>query len=219
MLAQNPHAVSSPLETITNGCSAKIVTRSRTGGSCRNVAGPVPYWHSPKPAREPALSTWRGSVITLSAGASCNMCLCDFTAYFDVPVLFGKRRMLQSLICTSRKMLSPECESTEIERIVAVSRVNNSASGITGGLINADSAFAQLLEGPAVAIEDVMRRIKIDPRHADVQVLRTCGITHRQLPDWSMAYSGSWTTWPAGWSNLSAEAQANVRGPSKNLLD
>ncbi len=101
--------------------------------------------------------------------------------------------MLQSLLFTSRKCLPREREDIEIERIVAVSRRHNAANGITGGLINTENSFAQLLEGPAVAIDELMSRITIDPRHADVRVLRIDEITTRQLPDWSMAYSGSWT--------------------------
>ena len=35
-----------------------------------------------------------------------------------------------------------------------------------------------------------MQRIEQDDRHTDITVLRVSAITRRQLPDWSMAYSG-----------------------------
>jgi hypothetical protein len=101
--------------------------------------------------------------------------------------------MERSLLYTSRKTIPAERESTEIANILAVSRVYNEAAGITGGLINTSHAFAQLLEGPTNAIDDLMERIAIDRRHENVRILRLDVIRDRQLPGWSMAYSGSWT--------------------------
>jgi hypothetical protein len=101
--------------------------------------------------------------------------------------------MERSLLYTSHKTIPAECESTEIAKILAVARVHNARVGITGGLINTSRFFAQLLEGPAAAIDDLMSRIATDCRHETVRILRCDVITHRQLTGWSMAYSGSWT--------------------------
>jgi hypothetical protein len=81
-------------------------------------------------------------------------------------------------------------EETEIANILEVSLARNAEVGITGGLINTTYAFAQLLEGPGQAIDDLMQRIEEDWRHANVQILRYDAIMRRRLPDWSMAYSG-----------------------------
>jgi hypothetical protein len=101
--------------------------------------------------------------------------------------------MLRSLLYTSRKTIPTDCESIEIANILAVASAHNLANGITGGLVNTRNAFAQLLEGPANAVDDLMSRISIDRRHENVRTLRLATITHRQLPGWSMAYSGAWT--------------------------
>lgn len=98
--------------------------------------------------------------------------------------------MERSLLYVSRKTLPPALEEQEIAKILAVSRAHNAEVGITGGLINTTYAFAQLLEGPGKAIEDLMQRIEEDWRHANVQTLRYEAILRRRLPDWSMAYSG-----------------------------
>jgi hypothetical protein len=101
--------------------------------------------------------------------------------------------MNRSLLYTSRKTIPVEFETTEIAKILAAARAHNVAAGITGGLVNTRYAFAQLLEGPAKAIDDLMGRISIDRRHTNVCILRFVALTDRKLPGWSMAYSGSWT--------------------------
>jgi len=98
--------------------------------------------------------------------------------------------MDRSLLYISRKTIPLETDKAEIANILATARVHNAKVGITGGLINTNYAFAQLLEGPGEAIDDLMERIEDDPRHVNVQILRYYPITRRKLPDWSMAYSG-----------------------------
>lgn len=92
---------------------------------------------------------------------------------------------------TSRKIIAPPSEVLEIADILAVSRAYNADAGITGGLLNSKRAFAQLLEGPAAAIDALMVRILVDRRHESVQVLRHVAIPRRKLPFWTMAYSGA----------------------------
>ena len=47
--------------------------------------------------------------------------------------------------------------------------------------------FAQVLEGPKSAIEQVFETIQRDPRHGDVTVLECANIEGRDFPQWSMA--------------------------------
>jgi hypothetical protein len=71
-----------------------------------------------------------------------------------------------------------------------VSRSYNTDHAITGGLINTKRAFAQLLEGPAAAIDLLMSRILADARHETIRILRHGPISRRRVPIWTMAYSG-----------------------------
>lgn len=61
---------------------------------------------------------------------------------------------------------------------------------MTGALVSTAAHFAQILEGQAAAIEELMDSIHRDVRHDQVTVLRVASITQRRFPDWSMAYSG-----------------------------
>ena len=98
--------------------------------------------------------------------------------------------MEHSLLYVSRKMLTLTEEEPAIADIVAVARSRNATLGVTGALAATTDHFAQILEGPAAAVDELMDSIHRDVRHADVTVLRDVGITQRSFPDWSMAYSG-----------------------------
>lgn len=98
--------------------------------------------------------------------------------------------MERSLLYVSRKALCAERSAVEIDKIIDVSIARNTELGITGGLICTTDYFAQLLEGPAEAVEQLMERIDRDPRHTDVTVVRVDAIDQRRVSRWSMAYSG-----------------------------
>jgi hypothetical protein len=77
----------------------------------------------------------------------------------------------------------------ELERILAVSRRNNSADGVTGMLCYHGGTFFQMLEGERDKVESVMERVAADKRHYGVMVLLEQEVERRDLPDWSMAFS------------------------------
>lgn len=82
-------------------------------------------------------------------------------------------------------------QKMEIARILASSRRNNLARGITGALLFNSGYFAQVLEGPLTHVEQTFETIQRDMRHDDVTVLE-CGIVAtRDFPEWSMAFAGS----------------------------
>ena len=62
----------------------------------------------------------------------------------------------------------------------------NSLDGITGLLIFNGSHFLQVIEGAASAIDDLLARLRRDPRHHQLEVRDERFITDRQFPDWSM---------------------------------
>jgi blue light- and temperature-responsive anti-repressor len=76
----------------------------------------------------------------------------------------------------------------EITHILQTSRRNNKEQNVTGALLFDSGYFAQALEGPRLAIEQIFERIQRDPRHGDVTVLSSQTRGHRDFPDWSMAH-------------------------------
>lgn len=97
---------------------------------------------------------------------------------------------LLSLLYVSRSMLPPERAATEIDRIVAGSRARNPDLDITGALLFTGEHFAQVLEGPVVAVDRLMAIVARDTRHAEIRIVAREPIARRRFGQWSMAYSG-----------------------------
>jgi hypothetical protein len=92
--------------------------------------------------------------------------------------------MLQiTYISTAR----PELEAEAIDNILAASRRNNHADGITGLLLYDGYRFLQALEGEPHRVQRAFDRIKADPRHRAVVLLSSYEVTARSFGDWSMA--------------------------------
>ncbi len=95
------------------------------------------------------------------------------------------------LIYVSRKALSGVNPEREVAEIVDAARSHNEKMGITGALAATQDHFAQLLEGPSAALDELMEKIERDPRHTEITVLRVDAIWRRRLAGWSMAYAGT----------------------------
>lgn len=95
-----------------------------------------------------------------------------------------------SLLYVSRKRIEGPAESAALDDIVTVARARNATLNDTGALVSTSNHFAQILEGPAQAIEELMDSIHRDIRHSDVTVVRELPIAERSFAGWSMAYSG-----------------------------
>jgi hypothetical protein len=76
----------------------------------------------------------------------------------------------------------------EITQILQTSRRKNKVQNVTGALLFDSGYFAQALEGPRLAIEQIFERIQRDPRHGDVTVLSSQTDGRRDFPEWSMAH-------------------------------
>ncbi len=76
----------------------------------------------------------------------------------------------------------------EISQILATSRQNNRRDNVTGALLFSSGFFAQVLEGPQAAVEQVFERLQRDERHGDVTVLEIAKAGHRDFPEWAMAH-------------------------------
>jgi class 3 adenylate cyclase len=83
--------------------------------------------------------------------------------------------------------LSGPLSEAELNDIGEVSARNNARTQVTGILLLSNHSFLQILEGEAVEVDRVLERIRLDPRHRDLQLLKVeHEVTHRLFPDWSM---------------------------------
>ena len=96
-----------------------------------------------------------------------------------------------TLLYISRCTLPPTEGAEQIAELVAAARSRNAALNLTGALIWTGENFAQILEGPADALDAVMADIRQDARHTDITMLFTHPIQQRRFSDWRMAYCGS----------------------------
>lgn len=101
--------------------------------------------------------------------------------------------MYRSLIYVSRSLIEPPDRTREIENIVACSLDRNARLQVRGALIFTERHFAQILEGPEAAVEELMVSIARDPRHETVMVIERKPIDGYRFPDWKLAYWGAAT--------------------------
>lgn len=91
---------------------------------------------------------------------------------------------LTSLTYTSLARL--DLQSSDLEDIHRSARELNALDGITGLLVFNGTHFLQIIEGAHDAIEDLLDRLRRDPRHTGLEVRDERRIDKRSFPDWSM---------------------------------
>jgi len=73
-----------------------------------------------------------------------------------------------------------------VDRILTAAHRNNPRLSLTGMLLWADRSFAQLLEGPAAALDRMYGVLVADSRHEGLRVLSRWPIGERLFAEWSM---------------------------------
>ena len=91
---------------------------------------------------------------------------------------------LTSLTYTSLARL--DLQTSDLEDIHRSARELNALDGITGLLIFNGTHFLQIVEGSPLAIDDLVERLRRDPRHSGIEIRDQRGIDERSFPDWSM---------------------------------
>jgi hypothetical protein len=91
---------------------------------------------------------------------------------------------LKSLTYTSFARL--DLEARDLEAIHRTAREVNALEGITGLLIFNGTHFLQIIEGAPSAIDDLVERLRRDPRHSGLEIRDEQMIEQRSFPDWSM---------------------------------
>ena len=114
-------------------------------------------------------------------------------ADFGFGAVMTKRRIRPTSLESTLKSITYVSTAThplsqsEFDEISKVSVRNNSAVNVTGILVLCGEFFLQILEGEEADVDATLERIRRDPRHRDIQVLKVDHeLLHRQFPDWSM---------------------------------
>lgn len=91
---------------------------------------------------------------------------------------------LKTLTYTS--LASLDLSSGDVEAILRTARASNALDGITGLLVFNGTHFMQVVEGAPHAIDDLVDRLRRDPRHSGLEVRDERSIKERFFPDWTM---------------------------------
>lgn len=92
--------------------------------------------------------------------------------------------MLRQLFYLSRA--DATLTDLDVQQILRLSQRNNRRKDITGCLLCSGKHFAQVVEGPPEAVEELVARIAKDPRHHSFAVVIDHEVGARRFPDWSM---------------------------------
>ena len=93
-----------------------------------------------------------------------------------------------SLLYVSRATFSGSSEDRHLLTILDDARSRNSALGVTGALLYLNGRFAQILEGEAAEVNQLMIDILRDDRHEFVRIIEVAPITGRRFASWGMAW-------------------------------
>jgi uncharacterized membrane protein (DUF373 family) len=72
--------------------------------------------------------------------------------------------------------------------ILEKARLNNAGLGISGMLLYTGEVFVQVLEGEENVVDDLVKLIKIDPRHKDFRIIERKKIDSREYAEWTMGF-------------------------------
>jgi hypothetical protein len=75
----------------------------------------------------------------------------------------------------------------ELKNILATSRKNNPARGITGAMCLINGVYLQCLEGEAAVVDALYQKIISDTRHSVPKLHERRSISQREFPKWAMA--------------------------------
>lgn len=93
---------------------------------------------------------------------------------------------LKELIYTS--LARQPGTTKDVKDILQSSERNNVATGVTGLLLFDGDRYIQILEGTPENVTGLFATIQADPRHLQIELLHSGGISSRAFQNWRMAY-------------------------------
>ncbi len=91
---------------------------------------------------------------------------------------------LKTLTYTSRARL--DLTDEDLGAIHQTARHLNALDGISGMLLFDGARFLQIVEGSEEAVDNLVERLRMDPRHSAFEVRDERHVERRSFPDWSM---------------------------------
>jgi len=91
-------------------------------------------------------------------------------------------RHLCSVVYRSRAVSA--LSDFDLYRLVQTAQARNETESITGLMLYDDGRFYQWLEGPVDNVARIMRLIRTDRRHTDIEILSDKPTASRQFGDW-----------------------------------
>jgi hypothetical protein len=79
-----------------------------------------------------------------------------------------------------------DLQTSDLENIHTTARELNAIDGITGLLVFNGTHFLQIIEGEGSAIDDLVERLRRDPRHNGFEIRDRRRIEKPSFPEWSM---------------------------------
>jgi hypothetical protein len=123
---------------------------------------------------------------------------------------------LKTLTYTSRARL--DLSGRDLAEIHETARHLNALDGVTGLLAFDGVRFLQIIEGSEEAIDNLVERLRRDPRHSAFEIRDERTVERRSFPDWSMEL----VRVSAGYLNARDEIAAvlpeGVAAPVRGLL-
>jgi hypothetical protein len=95
-----------------------------------------------------------------------------------------KALRLKTLTYTSRARL--DLTEQDLSDIHQTARHLNALDGVTGLLLFDGTRFLQIIEGSDEAIDNLVERLRMDPRHSAFEVRDEREVDRRSFEDWSM---------------------------------
>ena len=92
--------------------------------------------------------------------------------------------LLTSVTYTSLARL--DLQASDLEDIHRTARDQNALDGITGLLVFNGTHFLQIVEGSEKAIDELIERLRKDPRHTGFEIRDRRKVEARSFPEWSM---------------------------------
>ena len=85
--------------------------------------------------------------------------------------------------------IAPDAPVSVVAGIAAKARISNQQRGITGLLIFDGQRFCQQLEGTQKQVLSLVERIRLDPRHIDVNVVHHGPLAVRRFKQFDLGYA------------------------------
>jgi hypothetical protein len=92
---------------------------------------------------------------------------------------------------STNKLVNGSNIAGDLKKILATAIANNTALGVTGGLVFNRSYFMQVLEGESAAVNKIFSAISKDPRHGKVVVVEIKPVHQRLFGSWSMGFAAA----------------------------